>query len=331
MMAAVSLVYLAYSLKRGVFERRVYRGYLLATASVLILAMVSGAFETADVDFRLPAGAGLNPLLRDFWILVHPVFTFAGYTLTVALSLYILLSAKRDPLWERVVAGLSWLNLSIGIIAGGVWAYEVLGWGGYWAWDSVEVAELVPWLALTAYFHSTFVAGDGGRRLAAALAGFTTYYSSFMTKAGASFTASVHAFEWTPKATLLVVLHLAFGAAILVLYARRPGEFVLKFEKTTLFTAFSLAWWSLISLTFITFSGIFAPVVYGMVTGNLISVDFVLNAKKPPKPIQLHHGSLTYSLKYAAKHPAHAATPHEKKTNKRVYTRMRYEGAVEGV
>ena len=272
MMAMISAIYRFYGGRRGVFEAMAYRGLLLITAAVMVLSIEVGAFETADVAFRIPAGAGLNPLLRSFWILVHPLFTFAGYAFCLALALHVLLSTRRDVFWERLLAGLAWINLSIGIIAGAVWAYNVLGWGGYWAWDPVETAELVPWLALTAYFHSPQSVGEGGRRLSAALTGFFTFYSSFMTKAGASFTASVHTFEWTPKATLLVVLHFLFGGAILALYLWRPGRFVWTVRRDTTSVAFTLAWWSLLALSLVAFFGIFTPVVYAVVTGDLISV-----------------------------------------------------------
>ena len=273
MMALISFIYKFYGLKRGVFDSLAYRGLLLITASIMILGIEVGAFETADVNYKIPAGASLNPLLRSFWILIHPLFTFAGYAFCVALALHVLLSSKRDAFWERLLAGLAWINLSIGIIAGAVWAYKVLGWGGYWAWDPVETAELVPWLALTAYFHAPHSVGEGGRRLSAALTGFFTFYSSFMTKAGASFTASVHTFEWTPKATLLVILHFLFGCAILALYLWRPGNFVWTVRRSITSISFALAWWSLIALSLVTFLGIFTPVVYAIVTGDLISVN----------------------------------------------------------
>ncbi len=272
MMAIISAIYKFYGERRGVFDTTAYRGLLLITAAVMLLSIEVGAFETANVDFELPAGASLNPLLRSFWILVHPLFTFAGYAFSLALALHVLLSTRRDVFWERLLAGLAWINLSIGILAGAVWAYNVLGWGGYWAWDPVETAELVPWLALTAYFHAPQSVGEGGRRLSAALAGFFTFYSSFMTKAGASFTASVHTFEWTPKATLLVILHFAFGGAILAIYLWRPGRFVWTVRRDTASVSFTLAWWSLIALSLVSFFGIFTPVVYAVATGDLISV-----------------------------------------------------------
>lgn len=273
MMAVISFFYKLYGIRRNVFEETAYRGLLLITASVMVLSIEVGAFETADVNFRIPAGASLNPLLRSFWILIHPLFTFGGYAFSLALALHVLLSKRKDFFLENILAGLAWINLSIGIIAGGVWAYNVLGWGGYWAWDPVETAELVPWLALTAFFHSRLIQGEGAKRLSAALAGFFTFYSSFMTKAGASFTASVHTFEWTPKATLLVVLHFVFGLSILALYAWKPGSIRISVSMNNSYRlAFLFAWVSLIALSLVTFFGIFTPVIYAIVTGGLISV-----------------------------------------------------------
>jgi|Deesub1362A_J573_1020465.scaffolds.fasta_scaffold00001_352 cytochrome c-type biogenesis protein CcmF len=273
LMALITLMYVFYVEKKHLNENNVIRAYLLATLVVSILAVKTGAFDMADVSFRLPAGMGLNPLLRSFWILIHPIFTFLGYSFGIALALFVLLSNSKDFFWERLIASLAWLNLSIGIIAGAVWAYVVLGWGGYWAWDPVETAELVPWLTLTAYFHSLPSTGDGGRRLTAALTGFYTFYSSFMTKAGAQFTASVHTFEWTPSAVTLIIIHFIAGGLILALYLWKPGKFNwnVKLNSVTN-TSFSIAWWSLLGLSLVSFLGIFTPIVYYVVKGGLISI-----------------------------------------------------------
>ena len=272
-MAFITLTYIVYVDRTHISEENVIRGYLLATLVVAILAIKTGAFDVANVGFRIPAGVGLNPLLRSFWILVHPIFTFLGYAFGIALAIYVLLSNFKDFFWEHLIASLAWLNLSVGIIAGAVWAYLVLGWGGYWAWDPVETAELVPWLAITAYFHSTYSMGDGGRRLTAALTGFYTFYSSFMTKAGAQFTASVHTFEWTPSAMTLIIIHFIAGGSILILYLWRPGRFAwnIKFNNITSISFF-LAWWALIGLSLVSFLGIFTPIIYYLVRKSLISV-----------------------------------------------------------
>lgn len=128
-MVFIAIIY-RYHLKRiGRIEHKVLASYNVIIVALIILTIISGTFDT--IDFSPPAGAGLNPLLRSFWIIIHPIFTFAGYGFGVALALHALLSESRDDFWERSMASFGWITLSIGIIAGAIWAYVVLGWGGY--------------------------------------------------------------------------------------------------------------------------------------------------------------------------------------------------------
>ncbi|EMA30045.1 cytochrome c biogenesis protein CcsA [Halobiforma nitratireducens] len=123
------------------------------------------AFPDTPAGFVPPDGDGLNPLLVDPWMAIHPPITFAAYALLIvpfALGITHFVSLFRGEgsvfdewlgsmrQWLRV----SWLLLTAAIVFGGIWAYGVLGWGGFWSWDPVETAVLIPWLALTASLHS---------------------------------------------------------------------------------------------------------------------------------------------------------------------------------
>ncbi len=110
-----------------------------------------------------PDGNGLNPLLRHPGMIIHPPMLylgFVGFTVPYTFAMAALISGKLDDVWIKITRRwtlVAWLFLSLGLILGGRWAYDVLGWGGYWAWDPVENASFMPWLAGTAFLHSVMI------------------------------------------------------------------------------------------------------------------------------------------------------------------------------
>jgi cytochrome c-type biogenesis protein CcmF len=121
-------------------------------------------FPPAGARLLLPPdGQGLNPLLQHPLMAMHPPFLYLGYvgfTIPFAFAMAALLSGKLGPAWLRTTRRWTiapWLFLSIGLMVGGRWAYDVLGWGGYWGWDPVENAAFMPWLTGTAFLHSVMV------------------------------------------------------------------------------------------------------------------------------------------------------------------------------
>ncbi|WP_420628687.1 heme lyase CcmF/NrfE family subunit [Candidatus Leptofilum sp.] len=110
-----------------------------------------------------PDGNGLNPLLRHPGMIIHPPMLylgFVGFTIPYAFAMSALITGKLDDVWIKITRRwtlVAWLFLSLGLILGGRWAYDVLGWGGYWAWDPVENASFMPWLAGTAFLHSVMI------------------------------------------------------------------------------------------------------------------------------------------------------------------------------
>ncbi|MCE4617485.1 MAG: cytochrome c biogenesis protein CcsA [Desulfurococcales archaeon] len=133
----------------GVETNRFFR----ATASAItLLALTSAALNGAfDVSQRSIGGFGLNPLLKNYWIVPHPLTTFGGFALLLAGALIVLLTKKELKGMAVFMAG--WGALTFGIMFGAIWSYETFGWGGYWAWDPVETAELSVWLTATAALH----------------------------------------------------------------------------------------------------------------------------------------------------------------------------------
>ena len=116
-------------------------------------------------------GEGLNPLLQNYWMVIHPPTLYIGYvaaTIPFAFAIAALASGRLDDAWIRSVR--SWMLvcfffLSLGLVLGGRWAYEELGWGGYWAWDPVENAGFIPWFTATAFLHSAIIQEQRGMLL----------------------------------------------------------------------------------------------------------------------------------------------------------------------
>lgn len=126
-----------------------------------LTAFVENPFVRLDI---IPLeGNGLNPLLRHPGMIIHPPMLylgFTGFTIPYTFAMAALMSGKLDDGWIRTTRRwtlVAWLFLSLGLILGGRWAYDVLGWGGYWAWDPVENASFMPWLAGTAFLHSVMI------------------------------------------------------------------------------------------------------------------------------------------------------------------------------
>src|SRR5439155_1586552 len=126
-----------------------------------ILAFGANAFVSSS---PIPLdGQGLNPLLQSPFMNIHPVLLYLGFTgfsVPFAFAVSALVSGRLDSSWftsTRRWTVLAWAFLSVGIVLGAAWAYMELGWGGYWAWDPVENASLLPWLTATAFLHSVMI------------------------------------------------------------------------------------------------------------------------------------------------------------------------------
>lgn len=159
-----------------------FSSYLL-----IILEFYSNPFIT--IPYLPTNGYGLNPLLRTFEMAIHPPVVFLAYSLSALLfSVALSQSAKGGSASDqKVIARLSWLFLTLGIVIGGWWAYRTLGWGGFWGWDPVENASLLPWITLTLYFHLR-----KHRELFAYLTFTFVLFATFVTRGG--IISSVHSF-----------------------------------------------------------------------------------------------------------------------------------------
>ena len=178
-------------------------------------------------------GRGLNPLLQNFWMTIHPPILFLGFTsLSIPFSFAIAALVKnRYDKWMKLA--LPWtlfggMILGLGIMLGGYWAYGVLGWGGYWAWDPVENSSFVPWLIIVAAIHTMIAEEKIGKfkktsLVLCVLAFGTVLYSTFLTRSGVLGDASVHSFVDPGQEVymFLVVFLLLFAVGGLALVAFR--------------------------------------------------------------------------------------------------------------
>ncbi len=208
--------------------------YVVATIAavqmffILLMVVHNNPFETyltgAPAD-----GRGLNPLLQNFYMVVHPPSLYVGFvamTIPYAFGIAALVTGYLDDAWLRAVRRwtmVGWLFLSLGLVLGMLWAYEELGWGGYWGWDPVENAGLLPWFTATAFLHSVMVQERRGMLKVwnvtlVIVTFFLTIFGTFMTRSGV--VQSVHAFgedrelAWMFTLFMAGILTFSFGLVI---------------------------------------------------------------------------------------------------------------------
>ena len=202
---------------------------------ILLIIFVLAKSPFAPNPVEVSEGVGLNPLLQDFWMAIHPPIIFAGYAiLAVPLSLSIgaLIKSPASKTWlesARKWTLIAWSLLGAGIFIGGYWAYKVLGWGGYWAWDPVENSSLVPWLLSAVLLHLINLARKKSAVLPMAhVAAVFTYslviYGTFLTRSGILGDFSVHSFVGSEIGAVIALADAAVligGLAIIFVKAKK--------------------------------------------------------------------------------------------------------------
>jgi cytochrome c-type biogenesis protein CcmF len=211
------------------------RPYAMAVLAItqaffaLLLVLINNPFELMP---SVPVeGHSLNPLLQNFWMVIHPPIVFAAYalwTIPFAYAFAALVTGQLDASWLRGTRRwtlAAWASLGIGILVGAWWAYLELGWGGYWGWDPVENSSLIPWLVGTAFVHSAIIQErrDMFRAWNIVLVTLTfvlTIFATFVTRSG--LIQSVHAFAQSPIGYYyLAYMLLTLAVTIGLILARR--------------------------------------------------------------------------------------------------------------
>jgi cytochrome c-type biogenesis protein CcmF len=217
--------------------------YTLTFVAILVILVKQPPFRF--LEQVPPDGQGLNPLLQDPWMVIHPPVMFAGFA-----SLSVPFAFAIGALWRKrwdgwVVRAMPWalftfVTLGTAILMGGYWAYKTLGWGGYWAWDPVENTSLVPWLFTVALLHGMYLqkSREKHRKINLLLA-ILTYscilYGTFLTRSGVLADFSVHSFVESGLKNLLgvIILVALFGSLALLAVRWREIPVVSEIDPAT--------------------------------------------------------------------------------------------------
>jgi len=255
---------------------------LVGAAFVLFILFTSDPFKRVD---PMPLeGAGLNPLLQDPGLAMHPPMLYLGYvglSASFAYAAAALITGDAERQWARAARPFmlaAWIALTLGITLGSWWAYYVLGWGGFWFWDPVENAALMPWLVATALLHSSLATERTGAfrlwSLLLAIAGFSlSLIGTFLVRSGVL--ASVHAFANDPErgAVILIMLGAAIGGALALFAWRAPKlEGGAEFEPASRETMLLLNNLLLCFAVTVVLFGTLYPLALRALTGEMISV-----------------------------------------------------------
>jgi cytochrome c-type biogenesis protein CcmF len=259
-------------------------GFVMGYVSVLVAVMMFGADPMSPSVLASDDGAGLNPLLQHPSMLVHPPIVFLAYaawSAPCALALAALHLNKLDASWAQLVrpwAILAWSLLGVGLLLGAHWAYQELGWGGYWGWDPVENGSLLPWLTGAAFIHSLLAwrHRDWLKKTALSLALITfglCNFATFLTRSGIF--SSVHAFSESPIGWMFLGIMAFLFIGGLVMIARRRDVLVAVGPPSSLLARESLISASvflLLVLTSVVMSGTLVAPISKMLIGRTIEV-----------------------------------------------------------
>jgi cytochrome c-type biogenesis protein CcmF len=261
---------------------------VLAIQGLVGAAFLGFMLFTSNPFLRLfptpPDGAELNPVLQDPGLIFHPPVLYLGYvgfSMAFSFGVAALLEGRVDGAWARWVRPwvlAAWIWLTIGIAAGSIWAYYTLGWGGWWFWDPVENASLMPWLIGTALLHSSLVLERRGALISwtillAILTFSMSLVGTFLVRSGVL--TSVHAFALDAKrgVYILGIIAVLTGSALILFAIRAPA-----FRSGAIFTTVSREFAVmmnnvlLVGATASVFFGTFYPVFLDVLHGDKISV-----------------------------------------------------------
>ncbi|MGB2534894.1 MAG: heme lyase CcmF/NrfE family subunit, partial [Candidatus Puniceispirillum sp.] len=266
----------------------IFKARILGVQGVIATAFIAFSLFTSNPFARLSSppfdGRGLNPVLQDPGLAMHPPMLYIGYvglSLAFAFAVAGLIEGHIDNLWARWVRPFilaAWCALTLGIGLGSWWAYYELGWGGWWFWDPVENASLMPWLIATALLHSALVLERRGALkswtiLLAILAFSLSLLGTFIVRSG--ILVSVHSFASDPSrgVFILAILMVAIGIPLALFAWRGPkltssGDFAIISREGMLIVNNLL----LVSSTVVVLTGTLYPLAYELANGGKISV-----------------------------------------------------------
>jgi cytochrome c-type biogenesis protein CcmF len=242
-------------------------------------------FQPANSILFTPAdGRGLNPLLRHPGMIIHPPMLYLGFVSFVipyAFAIAALITGRTDDRWIRLTRRWTlwaWLFLSAGLVLGGRWAYDVLGWGGYWGWDPVEIAAFMPWLTGTAFLHSVMIQEKRGmfkhwNMLLIILTYDLVIFGTFLTRSGVL--SSVHSFAQSaigPLFFAFIGLTLITSIALIIYrwdLLKSETQMTSLLSREALFLLNNLLF---MSILVVCFWGVIYPLISELFTGQKVTV-----------------------------------------------------------
>jgi len=288
----VTSITLAFFISLSIFYENPFARWWQTTAGEFVPRMFAptGAVPVAPSD-----GQGLNPLLRHPGMIIHPPMLYLGFVAFVipyAFAIAALVTGRSDDRWIRLTRRwtlVAWLFLSLGLVLGMRWAYDVLGWGGYWGWDPVEISALMPWLTGTAFLHSVMIQEKRGmfkqwNMLLIILTYALVIFGTFLTRSGVL--SSVHAFAQSaigPMFFAFIGITFVISVALLIY---RWKDLHAEVEMTSLFSRealFLLNNLLFMGILIVCFWGVLFPLISELVTGQKVTVGppFYLRANGP--------------------------------------------------
>lgn len=277
----VALTTLAFFIGMSVFIENPFERFWFTPQQGEVQAM----FAPANATLINPNdGRGLNPLLRHPGMIIHPPMLYLGFVSFVipfAFAIAALVTGRSDDRWIRLTRRwtlIAWLFLSLGLVLGGRWAYDVLGWGGYWGWDPVEIAAFMPWLSGTAFLHSVMIQEKRGlfKRWNMVLIILTyslVIFGTFLTRSGVL--SSVHAFAQSAVGPLFFgFIGLTFVVTLGLLLWRwnsleSEGQMTSLLSRESLFLINNLLF---MGILVVCFWGVIFPLVSELFTGQKVTV-----------------------------------------------------------
>lgn len=277
----VAMVTLAFFLGLVIFVENPFERVWTTSLGTQLTAM----FPPINASLVIPPdGRGLNPLLRHPGMIIHPPMLYLGFVASVipfAFGIAALVTGRTDDRWIRLTRRwtiVAWLFLSLGLVLGMRWAYDVLGWGGYWGWDPVEIAALMPWLTGTAFLHSVMSQEKRGlmKRWNMVLIILTyslVIFGTFLTRSGVL--SSVHAFAQSAIGPLFFgFIGITFSISLgLLLYRwndlKSEGGMTSILSRESMFLFNNLLF---MGILIVCFWGVIFPLISELVTGQKVTV-----------------------------------------------------------
>lgn len=274
-------VTLAFFVGLVVFYENPFGKFWTSLSGEVVTAMLQPVGASA---FTPPDGRGLNPLLRHPGMVIHPPMLYLGFVSFVipfAFAIAALVTGRTDDRWIRITRRwtiVAWLFLSMGLVLGSRWAYDVLGWGGFWGWDPVEIAAFMPWLSGTAFLHSVMIQEKRGMlKYWNMILIIVTYclviFGTFLTRSGVL--SSVHAFAQSaigPAFFIFIGLTFVISVALLIYRwadLRSEAQMTSLLSREALFLLNNLLF---MSILVVCFWGVIFPLISELFTGQKVTV-----------------------------------------------------------